>query len=312
MMKRLCSELLTIIIVVSIFFNFNTFFMGGPPVLMEFLVSIAYLIIWGLFFRYALKNKEYNLVLFSTIFWMLACLTSIVHIYININHATFDNIILFAIIFISPLYGLSFIFNHTFMLEISVIIISYCFLYFGIKFLIMKRKEQSSTEDKKREEKHIIKSQKIRKILNEAIWFWFIICQLLNFLRMSINPSSRKIFHIVYDMKEYNIFLAALPVSFIFILIVKLMEFYVQLNLKEAVSENNTIILWFIKHYNISYKKEQVILKDETCLLVVQLMLCFFGVFIGLRWYLTGALCMLFYFFLYIKLSFQDIDVFTQ
>jgi len=158
----------------------------------------------------------------------------------------------------------------------------------------------------KRERKHIIKNEKIRKILSGAFSFWAMAFQLLNIMRIIINPDTNKFSHIFYNMKRYNIFLAAFPASFIFILVVKLMEFHIQFNLNEVVAENKTIIRWFIKHFNISHKKDQIILKDETCLLVIQLILCIVGFFIGLRWYLVGSLSMLFYFFLYIKMNSRD------
>ena len=158
----------------------------------------------------------------------------------------------------------------------------------------------------KRERKHIIKNEKIRKILNGAFLFWAMAFQLLNIVRMIINPDTNKFSHIFYNMKRYNIFLAAFPVSFIFILVVKLMEFHIQFNLKEVVTENKTIIRWFIKHFNISHKKDQIILKDETYLLVIQLILCIVGFFIGLRWYLVGSLSMIFYFFLYVMMNSRD------
>lgn len=137
------SGLILVIIVISaIFINFNVFLRGGLPSLAEFFVSIAYVVTWVLIFKLALKKEKYNLIFLSTVFWLLTCVTSITAFYIIISNEIMSFFIPFVIVFITPIYGLELLFNHKYMILIFISIISCCFSYFGVKFLITQRKSR--------------------------------------------------------------------------------------------------------------------------------------------------------------------------
>lgn len=143
---------LFITVISAIHFNLGAFLYSQYISLFEFLVSIVYLTIWILVFIYAIKDKEYKLSMFSTIFWSLTCLTAAILLLISMSDTLKDaswtaDLIVFIIVFLTPLSGLNLIFTHKYMLESSAIIFSCFFLYFGIRFLIRQRKEQLNSKN---------------------------------------------------------------------------------------------------------------------------------------------------------------------
>ncbi len=99
-----------------------------------------------------------------------------------------------------------------------------------------------------------------------------------------------------------------LCVPFIIFLAIKLIEFFlIQFKFGVNISKDGFVLTWLIKHFQISYKSDQIILKDETILLLLELIFCIFGFFVELKWFVLGILGMFFYFSLYIALSYQDL-----
>jgi len=89
---------------------------------------------------------------------------------------------------------------------------------------------------------------------------------------------------------------------------VKIVEFFlIRFRSEVIVPDKKSALSWFIRHFYISYKPEQLVLKEETILLILQAAFCIFGFFMEMKWYFMGAIGMFLYLLLYIVLSFDDI-----
>jgi len=140
--------ILPVILVFATALNFNSFLYSSNLSWFEVGVSIIYLIIWIVNFRSALKNKKYNLILASTIFWIATFITSSITLYINVNP---DNtiysilLILLAILLLTPLHGFEFVISHIisnrYIIFILFLTISLIFSLLGLKFLIEQKKK---------------------------------------------------------------------------------------------------------------------------------------------------------------------------
>lgn len=160
----------------------------------------------------------------------------------------------------------------------------------------------------KKRKKLRVTSKKGNRIRGEIVWYYVISLDIFLILRNSINIATDKPSELSLMLKEYNLFLACLPIAFAIILVLKLIEFFLmRFKSGETVLKDKSVLSWLIKYFHISYKTDQLVLKDETILLVWQFMCCIFGFFIELKWYLIGTSGMLFYLCLYITLNFQDI-----
>ncbi|HBV69029.1 MAG TPA: hypothetical protein DEF04_13285, partial [Clostridiales bacterium] len=138
MMKKVIESGVTlpIIVILAIFLNFKAFLYSSNLSMFEFCVSIFYLIIWGLVFKTARRNKRYNLILVSTVFWIMTFLTSSLVSYVRASNADISPPLFFVIVLLTPLFGLEFIINHKYMVYILMSIISFLFSYLGVKFLL--------------------------------------------------------------------------------------------------------------------------------------------------------------------------------
>ncbi|WP_324822220.1 hypothetical protein [Sinanaerobacter sp. ZZT-01] len=151
-------------------------------------------------------------------------------------------------------------------------------------------------------------SEKIQGRLRRLNWFWSISVIIFILLSFSDNLATDRPSELSFVLKEYNPLLACLCVPFVICLVVKLIEFFL-IRFKSAaiVPDKKSILSWLIRHFYISYKTEQLVLKEETILLILQTAFCVFGFFMEMKWYLIGAIGMLLYLLLYITLSFEDI-----
>jgi len=157
------------------------------------------------------------------------------------------------------------------------------------------------------------KSQKVNRMLDLALYWWFVAVVVFIFIRYSNSFTTDKPSEISLMLKEYNPLLACLPIAFTIILALKLTEFFlIRLKSGEMIPKDKSVLEWLIEHFQISYKADQLVLKDETILLIWQFMFCVFGFFIELKWYPTGALGIAFYLCIYIALSFRDIKKFLK
>ena len=162
--------------------------------------------------------------------------------------------------------------------------------------------------NKKRKKRRFFASEKVNRMLDETARYWLIAVCIFNFLCISNNPATDKPSELSFVLKEYNSLLACLSVAFAIFLVLKLIEFYlIHLKSEEIVPKGKSVLSWLIKDFHISYKGNQLVLKNETILLGWQFMFCVFGFFIELKWYVIGNLGMILYLCIYITLSFQDI-----
>lgn len=140
-MKKIgLSVLIIITTIVAIILNFNSALQGGSAVLLDSLVSFVFLGIWIFVFRYAVKHKEYNLILPFILFWIITLLTTLTTIIVNISDMTINFIIPFVIVFLTPLYGVR-ILGASYILALVVIaIISIGFIVYGLYNIIKTKK----------------------------------------------------------------------------------------------------------------------------------------------------------------------------
>lgn len=141
--------ILPVIVILGVILNFKSFLYDFNLSWFEVGVSSAYLIIWIINFKSALKNKKYKLILVLTIFWIITFITSSIGLYINFNphHTIFDILLIFLFfIFLTPLFGFKFVIEQIiisrYIIFILFLIISFIFSVFGLKFLIAQRKNR--------------------------------------------------------------------------------------------------------------------------------------------------------------------------
>lgn len=139
MKKVVLSIFLVVINIIVIILNFNSALQGGAASLFDFIVTVIYLCVWIFIFIYSIKHKEHNLVLPSTLFWMVVLLTTLVTICINVSDVTINFIVPFVTVFLTPLYGFRFLVTSYVVLLIIIAIISSYFIYYGLKFIIRSR-----------------------------------------------------------------------------------------------------------------------------------------------------------------------------
>lgn len=140
--KHLNIALITIIIL-SIIINFNVFLMGGASSLPNIIITIIYMISWPAFIWLSKTNR--NSLIFSAIWSLSTLVCAAVTLAVNINDGLdLSFIIPFAMIFITPFYGIEFFFNKQVYLISSIIItiISLTWVVMSFIFLNSKRKKQ--------------------------------------------------------------------------------------------------------------------------------------------------------------------------
>jgi hypothetical protein len=131
MKKTLLGAWPMLVTIIAIRMNFNSSLQGSPAVLKDAIVTISFLIIWAIFLVYAVKRRELSLIFASTVFWALSLITALVTLMVNIFDLTIDIIIPFAIVFLTPLYGMgifgvSTIFSLIIMMLLSMLYSAYC------------------------------------------------------------------------------------------------------------------------------------------------------------------------------------------
>jgi len=151
-------------------------------------------------------------------------------------------------------------------------------------------------------------NEKVSKMIGATSRYWLIAFCIFLIFRSSNNIATDRPSELSFVLKEYNPFFACLPVAFVIILLLKLIEFIlICIKSGKIRPKDKSVLLFLIKTFNISYISDQVILKNETILLVYQFTFCIIGFFLELKWYIIGTLGMGLYFCLYIILSFRDI-----
>ena len=137
--------ILPVIIVLATAFNFNSALYSSNLSWFEVCVSVIYLLIWGVTFSSAWKNKNYNLIRASAIFWITTFILSSLLLHIRMNNADIGLPLLLVIPLITPLFGLEFltnyIINQRYIIYILISAVSFVFSSFGLFFLITNRKK---------------------------------------------------------------------------------------------------------------------------------------------------------------------------
>lgn len=132
---------LVIIIILSIIINFNAFLMGGASNLLNVFITIAYIISWFAFIWLSKENRKS--LIFSAI-WSLSTLAcAALMLAVNINEKLdLSFIIPFAMIFITPLYGIEVLFNESWALKVSITCIIISITWVAMSFVFLKSKEE--------------------------------------------------------------------------------------------------------------------------------------------------------------------------
>ncbi len=129
---------LIFVIILSIVINFNSFLMGRASSLSNIVITIAYITFWFVYIWLSKENKK-NL-LFSTIWSLLTFVCAVSTLAVNIKtDLIVDFMIPFAMIFLTPLYGIEALFNESWALKVSITCIIISITWFIIAFIFIKR-----------------------------------------------------------------------------------------------------------------------------------------------------------------------------
>lgn len=138
--KHLNIALISIIIL-SIVINFNSFLMGSASSLSNIVTTIAY-IIFGFVFIWLSKANRKNLI-FAVIWSLFTFVCATVTLAVNINDRLIvDFVIPFAMIFITPLYGIEALFNESWAIKVSITCIIISLTWFAMSFILLKMKKR--------------------------------------------------------------------------------------------------------------------------------------------------------------------------
>lgn len=131
---------LIFIIILSITINFNSFLMGSASSLLNKVITIVYVIFWVVFIWLSKINGK-NLI-FAVIWSLFTFVCAILILAVNINDKlVVDFVIPFAMIFITPLYGLEALFNESWAIKVSVTCIIISLTWLTMSFILLKMKK---------------------------------------------------------------------------------------------------------------------------------------------------------------------------
>lgn len=141
---------LAAITILSIIINFEAFIFGGKAGIFGFLVSLSYAVMWVGLFGYALKKKRDQLIFASVVFWILTGMTALITLYANMNQIVdFSIMAPFALLFLTPLYGMNFLIDDTIPNLIVMIAFASCFIFSGIIFMLYNRQRKDPDTDRR-------------------------------------------------------------------------------------------------------------------------------------------------------------------
>lgn len=134
--KHLNITLISITIL-SIVINFNSFLMGNASSLSNIITTITYITVWFVYIWLSKSNRK-NL-FFSVIWSLFTFVVATVTLAVNINDRLIvDFVIPFAIIFITPLYGIEALFNQSWAIKVSVACIIISLIWFSMSLILLK------------------------------------------------------------------------------------------------------------------------------------------------------------------------------
>lgn len=158
------------------------------------------------------------------------------------------------------------------------------------------------------------RSEKINQMLMQVIFYGSMTSLLFNVLKITPNLATDEPSELSYVLKGYNPFLVGAIGAFTITFIVKGIEFYYAILLRGQTVPRKRFAAssCLLGTIPISYRVDQIVLKDEMVLLVLQFIFCILGFVIGVRWYLVGAVGMCLYLILFLTLSFEEMKAFLN
>lgn len=123
------------ITVSSIILNFNEFLVGSPATMKSIIVAFVYIAIWVIVIVTGGKVQSVKLIKYSIVFWLLTLLTAAAIMYANAADAIVDWAIPFAILFISPLYGLDIFADNFLITSIIIAVLSLVMISIAVSAL---------------------------------------------------------------------------------------------------------------------------------------------------------------------------------
>lgn len=108
--KALISITLSMLAIISgIYLNFPQFLMGSPANIKNLIVTMAYVFIWVTALIIAIKSKNYMVMKYFYIFWIVTLIFSIVTAFINMAEIYAAWAVPFVILFLTQWYGTTFL-----------------------------------------------------------------------------------------------------------------------------------------------------------------------------------------------------------
>jgi len=136
--KAIITVILSIFIfILGIVLNFQEFLMGSPTTIKNLIVTFVYLSAWTFVMRISVKSKNYLLIKYYSGIWIATLITAIITVYINITDVIATWALPFAILFLTPWYGIRFFVGS--LLTVSIIIAILSFIMFSIVVLSLRK-----------------------------------------------------------------------------------------------------------------------------------------------------------------------------
>lgn len=101
------------VIIAAIFFNFEAVIMGKELSILNFIVSVFYIVFWY-WFMLKVKGSKYPL-LYSTCLSGITFVSAVLVLVINVTSYNIPSAVILIILFLSPMYGLGLIFSNGFV-----------------------------------------------------------------------------------------------------------------------------------------------------------------------------------------------------
>ena len=142
MKSKYLNYMIIPLIIASIYINFMAFFGSKISSYKELIVTIIYLLGWGMYI-FKSKSNNKNLV-FAVLYSLITMISGFVLLALNYNpRMMVDFIIPFAIISITPLYGLNILSSYS-SLVFSIIVILLCIVstLISIRYILLNKEKR--------------------------------------------------------------------------------------------------------------------------------------------------------------------------
>lgn len=105
--------------------NFPEFLMGHSATTKNLIVTFTYVAIWSVVLGVSIRIKSRGLIKYSSLFWLITLLLSVLTAYVNISDISADWAIPFVILFIGQWYGIKFFVGSFLTVSIIIVLISF-------------------------------------------------------------------------------------------------------------------------------------------------------------------------------------------